>query len=229
MKEGGQKINAAAQLKRAKDSRSRAKRRHEARRRVRPGFPREHPFESKEEVEEYLAGDTITCLRCGKEYRKLAAHLEAIHGWTAEGYREHYRIPFTAGLVSAASSEAYAEAALRRGNDADYMREMREQMPADWSPSPRNSRFKATLGSEHKRRKETTCDVCGDTFVPARSPQTFCGKSCAVKYQTGRKYDPRPCATCGTSFRPGRSDAKYCGPNCRQAAVRERKRRRRGV
>ena len=49
----------------------RALRRAKARRKVLPGFPIEQPFESIEDVREYMSGDKIVCLRCGKEYKEL--------------------------------------------------------------------------------------------------------------------------------------------------------------
>lgn len=78
-----------------------------------PGFPMEVPFESKEEVLAYLSGDRITCLLCGKQYRRLGNHLGAIHGVTEDYYREKYRIPWTYGLNSAETTAAYARAAAR--------------------------------------------------------------------------------------------------------------------
>jgi len=73
-----------------------------------PGFPKERPFESREEVLAYLEGTRIACLLCGKLFRKLGgAHLRCIHGVTEDEYRETYRIPWTYGLCASATTEAY--------------------------------------------------------------------------------------------------------------------------
>lgn len=67
-----------------------------------PGFPIEEPFKSTDEVREYLHGEKITCLICGKPYRAITTHLK-VHDMTTDDYREKYKIPYTIGLVSSAS------------------------------------------------------------------------------------------------------------------------------
>jgi hypothetical protein len=63
-------------------------------------------FQTLEEVREYLSGDRIECLVCGKTYRRLQyKHLE-MHGLDADGYRERFGIPWTFSLTSEASREA---------------------------------------------------------------------------------------------------------------------------
>lgn len=77
---------------------SRALRRRAARRRIRPGFPIEpRPF-SRAEIIEYMSGDRITCLLCGKDYRKIGIHLLKCHGITPDDYRARYGLPWSKGL-----------------------------------------------------------------------------------------------------------------------------------
>jgi predicted transcriptional regulator len=67
-------------------------------RRVVDGFPMEEPFKDADEIKDYLHGERIMCLRCGKSYKALALHLP-VHGWTPERYREHYNLPRYQGLT----------------------------------------------------------------------------------------------------------------------------------
>lgn len=71
------------------------------RRKVELGFPVEEPFESREEAIEYISGDKIVCLRCGRELKALVSHLLAIHEMTAHEYRKLYQIPSRFGLSCA--------------------------------------------------------------------------------------------------------------------------------
>ncbi len=80
------------------------------RRKVLPGFPVTRQFETLEEINQYLSGDTITCLLCGKEYRRLANHITAIHGISVEDYKIRYGLPWRRGLTSQACHKAYADA-----------------------------------------------------------------------------------------------------------------------
>lgn len=85
-------------------------RRREARRRVLPGFPVSRPFQTRKEMQEYLAGDKIQCLRCGKWYRSLGVHLSTIHGMSPTEYRKLYRINWRAGLESAIAHKTRSKA-----------------------------------------------------------------------------------------------------------------------
>lgn len=69
------------------------------RRVVREGFPILTPFGSIDLAREYLSGDRITCLLCGKDYRVLGVHLRAIHRRTVDWYQETYHIPRRWGLA----------------------------------------------------------------------------------------------------------------------------------
>jgi ROS/MUCR transcriptional regulator protein len=56
-----------------------------------------------EEVDDYLSGNTITCLLCHKRFQRLDHHLRLRHDITADAYRECFGIPRTRSLTSAAS------------------------------------------------------------------------------------------------------------------------------
>ena len=67
-------------------------------RRVLEGYPIDVPFGSVEAIRDYLHGERIVCLRCGKSYKALARHLQ-VHSWTPEQYRKHYNLPRYQGLT----------------------------------------------------------------------------------------------------------------------------------
>lgn len=79
--------------------------RAESAREVLAGYPLCTPFESRESIEEYLAGDEVTCLLCGKAYKMLAPHIKRIHQLDADDYRWRYNIPAYFGLVGKSTSE----------------------------------------------------------------------------------------------------------------------------
>lgn len=71
---------------------------------VLPGFPVEFVFNTKDELDEYMNGDKIQCLRCGRYFRGLGQHLWVAHGMRSVEYKEIYGIPWRRGLTC---SETY--------------------------------------------------------------------------------------------------------------------------
>lgn len=47
-------------------------------------------FRTKTEIDDYLAGNKVQCLICGKLFIALPTHLERTHDITADNYREQY-------------------------------------------------------------------------------------------------------------------------------------------
>ncbi len=74
------------------------------RRRVMPGYPIEKIFQTKDEIDEYLSGDKIVCLLCGKAYKSLCSHI-LVHGFNADTYKEKYGLPFRSGLSGESTSD----------------------------------------------------------------------------------------------------------------------------
>lgn len=70
-----------------------------------PGFPKAFVFQTREELDEYLSGDRVTCLLCGRTYALLDTHLRAQHGMTSDDYRERYGIPANRGLCGSERTE----------------------------------------------------------------------------------------------------------------------------
>lgn len=60
-----------------------------------------HPFTSRAEVDEYLSGEDIECLICGRRFLILSGkHLKS-HGVTSSEYRQMFCIPAGRGLAGA--------------------------------------------------------------------------------------------------------------------------------
>ena len=97
-----------------KERSQRSFRKFMARRKVLAGYPIETPFESIDDVREYLSGDRIVCLLCGRSFRRIGTHLIKIHGISFDEYREKYNIPWTFSLISPESSELYRQAVKKR-------------------------------------------------------------------------------------------------------------------
>lgn len=79
-----------------------------------PGYPVDPKPFTLEEVRAYFSGDRITCLRCGKSYRRLAIHLPRIHALSEDEYRSMYGLPWRRGLTCDASHAAYSAATKQR-------------------------------------------------------------------------------------------------------------------
>jgi len=75
-------------------------------------FYRDAPIRSRDELEDYLSGDTVQCFLCGNQYKNLGIHLAHGHDeWGVDDYREKYDIPWGIGLVGRSSARKYSETA----------------------------------------------------------------------------------------------------------------------
>jgi len=129
---------------------SRAARYNAARRVVLPGFPITTSFQSIDDVKDYLSGDRIICLLCGKAYKKLGMHLLKIHGITVDEYRKKYNIPWTYGILCAKSSKEYSKAMRKRMEDG-YIPPLKfgEAHTALIEAPKRNCPFKAEIAAKN--------------------------------------------------------------------------------
>lgn len=80
-----------------------------AKRDVLPGYPKVFVFETRAEIDQYLAGERVTCLLCGREFRLLDTHLRNVHKVTSDDYREMYGLPYLRGLCGSSFSERRSE------------------------------------------------------------------------------------------------------------------------
>jgi len=65
-----------------------------------PGFPITEKFTTIESIREYLYGEKICCLICGRTYKGLLGHIPA-HKISADEYKERFGLPYRTGLTSA--------------------------------------------------------------------------------------------------------------------------------
>lgn len=94
-----QKLKGRGMTKRYMDSRK-----------IKAGYPIDRAFGSEDEVQQYLSGDRITCLLCGKDYKGLMGHTKIVHGIDIQDYRLKYNIPAHYGLMCAPSIAIKKEA-----------------------------------------------------------------------------------------------------------------------
>lgn len=69
----------------------------------------EGAFRTKEDVIEYLSGDKVTCLRCGREFTNLGPHLRMAHEIDPKDYRQQFHIPQNMGLCGRSLSKLFSE------------------------------------------------------------------------------------------------------------------------
>lgn len=175
---------------RQKAKNSRPKRnaaRRAARRLVLPGFPvSPRPF-SKAEIDEYLSGDKIQCLICGKMYKSFQNHL-SVHSLTVDDYKEMYGLPWSKGLTGTESNAVRAAVIKRRmdegwnpSSNIEILRNCAtkqrfqpfraEVSRANVAHSPDPTPFPEELYYEILQRMETQdkslAEVCEDEDVPS--------------------------------------------------------------
>lgn len=77
---------------------------------------------SRADALEYIAGDRIECLECGKKYVCLDKHLRTRHHMTNDEYREKYNIPVSIPLAGAGYREKHRQKmqGLQESGSIDY-------------------------------------------------------------------------------------------------------------
>ena len=125
-------------------------------------------FDSLVEIREYLAGDRIQCLVCGKKYLRLTHRQLSLHAMTGDDYREMFGIPWTYSLTSAASRSN-----LSRRNNFANMTNLPYRRPVGEIPASRRKRTPAVTrywtevvrpqGPTHSAQlhEMVPCDDCG--------------------------------------------------------------------
>lgn len=88
----------------------------------RPGYPLDIVFKTKEEIEEYLSQEKITCLLCGRNFKSLGNHL-LIHNYSVEDYKRKYGLPFRKGLMCPANREKNSNQLKQRLKEGKISRE----------------------------------------------------------------------------------------------------------
>jgi len=116
-------------------------RKFNARRKVVAGYPWEEAFTVKDEIDQYLGGEMIICLLCGKPFKKLGCHLLKIHAVSGDVYREKYGLPWRTGLACLPIRERDAAATRERMN-IEAMR--------DWAAKGRAKQLERPPRHRHK-------------------------------------------------------------------------------
>lgn len=163
--------------------------RRTARRMVLPGYPiAPRPF-TRDEINAYLSGDRVTCMLCGKAYKKIGIHLKTIHSVEVDEYRAMYGLPWRTGLTGEETREKHSVIAKRMLAEHDhllpyrhllgtgtarakqpYLRE--EQTARILAGAGREARYEAGTFDEFLRRMatgRTRNDVCNDEDMPGTS------------------------------------------------------------
>jgi predicted transcriptional regulator len=144
-------------------------------------------FQTMEAVENYLAGDTIECLICGKTFGSSlsVAHLR-LHGMTHDEYRIRFGIPFKRSLTSAPF-----RAKLRAVVDADYIARLKNHKTTVEECSLHAPRRPLSPAVVNKLRKNRTQSPGGDRTMPAHC---VCG--CEILTTGLTASQPQRCQKC---------------------------------
>lgn len=193
-----------------KESDLRSKRKRAARRSIKQGFPIIEKFTSIEDVREYLSGDRVICLLCGKTYKDVGKHLR-VHDISPDQYREMYNIPWTYPLCCHETSEAFSEAVRKRIEDGKMehlfevdtlrMKKMREaqkreeffkseiaQQNMDCSPRrPLLETEDGTLETFTERRERLTTKRGSDEFIQKMKDRPQCKREDFFLWWKGKK------------------------------------------
>jgi hypothetical protein len=115
------------------------------------GFPITTKFTSAHEIYDYLHGEKITCLLCGRSFKSLCAHVSKIHLMSADEYKEMYGLPFRCGLSSEATKEIYRD----RGSKPEQLERLKKMRTpenrvkcVEASKTQRNSGLKKIISRE---------------------------------------------------------------------------------
>jgi predicted transcriptional regulator len=158
------------------------------------------PFQTMEEVDNYLSGDAIECLVCGQRFPSIRqAHLRS-HGLSHDEYRIRFGIPFSRSLTSAPVRARNRE---RLSPEAVERRRQTKALSTQ-SPLPRHAsrqlapavrdqiRKNAEKGSYFSRTMVTApCATCGGDVVTTMlnaSQPVLCGKCLTPAALKDRAY-----------------------------------------
>jgi ROS/MUCR transcriptional regulator protein len=99
--------------------------------------PNDAPFQTMQEVDDYLSANTITCLVCGKNLQRLNRHLQITHGITPDEYRAQFGIPFSRSLTSAPSRAK--SSALMTPDRIEQFKRVSAVNDPNWRPTRNNA------------------------------------------------------------------------------------------
>jgi predicted transcriptional regulator len=135
-------------------------------------FMADTPFQTMQEVDNYLSGDTVACLICGKSFQTLNCSHLGSHGITHDEYRIRFGIPFNRSLTSA-PSRAKSRALigpervewLERSRTARMEALLHRRANRPLAPAVIDQRRKNGVRSPATVMVSTACPICGCEIV----------------------------------------------------------------
>jgi hypothetical protein len=134
---------------------------------------------------DYVSGETIQCLICGKDYKALGCHINRIHKIDETSYKQQFGIPYTVGLVSAPTAKRHAEECAKNmspGQRLIYVASARDNLKRQldlghctWRQpvsSVYNQKAGRIMAVNEAPVSERSCYVCGN-IVTVRAARVF--------------------------------------------------------
>lgn len=123
-------------------------------------------FTTIEEVEEYLSGDRVECLLCGRVFKAITpSHLFWMHDMELEDYRQQFGIPKGHRLCGTGTSEKHSENAVQRWKEGTLNGSLIS------ASKPQSRKASAAKASQPKKPKpltvQTQCTLPGTKVVLA--------------------------------------------------------------
>lgn len=114
------------------------------------GYPKTTMFSSLKDIKEYLNGEKITCLLCGRAYKSITGHV-AVHGISTDEYKEKYGLPYRQGLTSSGTKAKNVANGLKNPSLSRLtnMSEIREKSHR----APRRNSLAHSLSSRENMKK----------------------------------------------------------------------------
>lgn len=172
-------------------SKSSAAKRHARRREVLPGFPWTGQFLTPESARDYVAGDRIQCLCCGRKLKALTTHLR-MHSLDETSYKQMFGIPYGVPLCSSATSEKHR---VSPSAQAGRERFLRDDIQAKAAQARHTPDFRPPVSSVTNQRLQRLAALAAVTHVQV--PCQYCGN-----LVFGNPHYKQTCPECAAS-RPG--------------------------
>jgi hypothetical protein len=119
------------------------------------GYPITNMFSNIKDIKEYLNGEKITCLLCGRTYKALSTHIYLAHQRSIDSYKEQYGLPYWQGLTSISTKAKNVASGLKTNNLSRIKN--REEQREKAIQAPRRSSFAHKLSSKENVKKAPPC------------------------------------------------------------------------
>ena len=146
-----------------------------------------------EQVNDYLSGNTVECLICGKRYQWLYNHIVKMHDTSPDDYRRRFGIPFTRSLTSA-KFRAVCSARVAPQYNIEHLRLARASRTVPARRGPMRKGIPAVENLWKEIRERTGC------LERAHAPITVPCVECGAAVATTVRYASLPmrCLKCTT-------------------------------